>query len=62
MMREKLVELIMQFEPEVREVVAEVVAKEREYLDLLKPRGVKEDIEHTIDRVARHGANRGVRR
>ncbi len=62
MMREKLVELIAQFDPEVQEVVAEVIAKEREYLDLLKPRGVKEDIEHTIDRVARHGANQGGRR
>jgi hypothetical protein len=62
MMKEKLVELIGQFEPEVQVVVAEVIAKERERLDMLKPHGIKEDIEHIIDRVARYGLDRGSRR
>ncbi len=62
MMKEKLVGLIGQFEPEVQAVVAEVIAKEREYLDMLKPRGIKEDIEHIIDRTARHGLGRDGRR
>ena len=54
-MREKLAKLIVQFDPDVREIVADVIAKERERLDMLRPRGIKEDIEHIIDRVARHG-------
>ena len=62
MMKEKLVGLIQQFEPEVQAVVAEVIAKEREYLDMLRPRGIKEDIEHIIDRNARFGIEKGGRR
>ncbi len=62
MMKEKLVGLIQQFEPEVQAVVAEVIAKEREYLDMLRPRGIREDIENIIDRNARSGIERGGRR
>ncbi len=62
MLKEKLIGLMGQFEPEVQAVVAEVIAKEREYLDMLKPRGVKEDIEHIIDRTARYGLGRDGRR
>lgn len=62
MMREQLVTLIKQFDPEVQAVVAEVIAKEREHLDMLKPRGIMDDIEDVIDRVARHGEGRGGRR
>jgi hypothetical protein len=62
MMREKLAKLIIQFDPDVREVVAEVITKERERLDMLKPHGIKDDIEHIIDRVARYGPDRGSRR
>lgn len=62
MMREQLVTLIKQFDLEVQAVVAEVIAKEREHLDMLKPRGIMDDIEDVIDRVARHGESRGVRR
>lgn len=57
MMKEKLVELIGQFDPDVREVVVEVIVKERERLDMLKPHGIKDDIEHIIDRVARYGSD-----
>lgn len=62
MMREKLVELIAQFEVEVQAVVTEVIAKERERLDMLKPHGIKDDIEHIVDRVARYGLYREGRR
>ncbi len=62
MMREQLVTLIKQFDPEVQAVVAEVIAKERERLDMLKPHGIMDDIEDIIDRVARHGEGRGSRR
>lgn len=57
MMKEKLVDLIAQFDPDVREVVVEVIVKERERLDMLKPHGIKDDIEHIIDRVARYGSD-----
>ena len=61
MMREKLVMLINQFEPEVQAVVAEVIAKERERLDMLRPHGIMDDIEDIIDRVSRHGMGSGGR-
>lgn len=60
MMRDKLGELILQFDPEVRTVVAEVIGKEREYLDMMRPRGIMDDIEDIIDRVARHGESGGM--
>ncbi len=52
-MREKLIELIKQLDPELQGLVAEVIEKEREYLDYLKPRGVVEDIRDLIDRYAK---------
>ncbi len=61
MMKEKLVTLIAQFEPEVQSVVAEVIAKERERLDLLKPHGIMDDIEDIVDRVARYEMGKGRR-
>lgn len=54
-MKEKLIELIKNLDPELQMVVAEVIEKEREYLDMLKPRGVKEDIRDIIDKYAKHG-------
>lgn len=61
MMREKLGELILQLDPEVQTVVAEVIGKERERLDMLRPHGIMDDIEDIIDRVARHGESGGTR-
>jgi cell division protein FtsB len=52
-MKEKLLVLIKKLEPELQEVVAEVIEKEREYLDFLKPRGVVEEIRDLIDRHAK---------
>lgn len=60
-MKEKLVTLITQFEPEVQAVVAEVIAKERERLDMLRPHGIMDDIEDIIDRVARYEMGKGTR-
>lgn len=54
-MREKLAELIAGLEPEIQALVAEVIQLEREYLDLLKPRGVKDEIREAIDKYARYG-------
>gem|GEM_PF-6381827 len=52
-MKEKLLELIKQLDPELQELVAEVIEKEREFLDYLKPRGVVEEIRDLIDRHAK---------
>jgi hypothetical protein len=60
-MLEKLIELIKQLDPDLQELVAEVIEKERDYIDLLKPRGVKEDIRDLIDRHAKYDEDRGVR-
>lgn len=54
-MREKLAELVADLEPEIQALVAEVIQLEREYLDLLKPRGVKDEIRDAIDKYARYG-------
>jgi len=54
-MKDKLRGLILQLDPELQELVAEVIIKEREYLDMMKPRGIKEEIRDAIDRIARHG-------
>lgn len=58
-MKENLAQLIGKFEPEVQTVVAEVISKERERLDMLKPHGIMDDIEDIVDRVAKHGVDRG---
>ena len=55
MMKEKLAKLIRQLDPELQELVAEVISLEREYLDMLKPRGIKEKIRDLIDARARLG-------
>ena len=54
-MKDKLRELILQLDPELQELVAEVIIKEREYLDMMKPRGIKEEIRDAIDRIAKYG-------
>lgn len=54
-MKNKLIELIKDLDPELQAIVAEVIEKEREYLDMLKPRGVKNDIRDIIDKYARYG-------
>jgi hypothetical protein len=49
MIREKITSLFRECEPEVQEVVAEVLAKEWEKLSMVNPRGIKEDIRAIID-------------
>jgi cell division protein FtsB len=52
-MKEKLIELIKQLDPELQVLVAEVIEKEREYLDYLRPRGVVEEIRDLVDKYAK---------
>ena len=54
-MKEKLIELINKLDPELQMIVAEVIEKEREFLDMLRPRGVKEEIRDIIDKYAKYG-------
>jgi hypothetical protein len=58
-MREKLIELIRQLDPDMQELVTEVIEKERDYIDLLRPRGVKEDIRDIIDKHAKYPELKG---
>lgn len=57
-MREKLIELIKQLDPDLQELVIEVIEKEREYLDYQRPR-IKEDIRDLIDKHAKFTAING---
>lgn len=61
-MKEKLLELIKQIDPTLQEIVIEVIEKEREYIDYLKPRGVKEEIRDIIDKYAKSELNRSNER
>ena len=53
MLRDKIINLFKECEPEVQEVLADVLAKEWEKLSMLNPRGIKEDIRAIIDAKAR---------
>jgi hypothetical protein len=53
-MKERLRELIMELDPEIRHIVAEVVALERENLDLRSPQ-IKGKIRDIVDKYARQG-------
>jgi len=53
-MRDRLLELIKDLDPEIKTIVAEVVALERENIDFDRPR-VKDDIREIVDKYARHG-------
>jgi len=61
-MKEKLLELIKQIDPTLQEIVIEVIEKEREYIDYLRPRGIKEEIRDIIDKYAKAELNRSNER
>ena len=52
-MKQRLLELIKKIDPEIQMIVGEVIEKEREYIDMVKPRGIKEDIKDIIDKHAK---------
>ena len=49
MLREKVLELFREYDPEVREVIARVLEKEWARLSFERPRGITEEIRHIID-------------
>ena len=51
MLKDRLLELFEECEQDVRQVIAEVLTLEQEYITMERPR-VKEQIKQSIDRVA----------
>lgn len=57
-MREALIQLIRDLDPEIQQLVATVISLEREYQDMQKPRGVVQTIRDEIDKCARESLQR----
>lgn len=53
MLRDRLLELFREYEADVREVIAEVLALEQEHISMERPR-IKEQIKDIIDRVVKN--------
>ena len=49
MLRDKILELFREYDPEVQAVIARVLDKEWERLSLRSPRGIIQDIREIID-------------
>jgi hypothetical protein len=52
MLKDRLVELFMEYDADVQRVIAEVLSLEQEHISMKRPH-VKEPIRQIIDRVAR---------
>lgn len=52
MLKDRLMELFKEYEPDVQYVIAEVLALEQEHISMERPR-VKQQIRQIIDRVVR---------
>lgn len=53
-MQEKVLALFKDYDPQIREIIADVLAVEQEHLSMKNPRGAVEKIEDIIDRVAKY--------
>ena len=53
-MQERLKELIMELDPEIRAIVAQVVSLERDNLAFQRPK-IKDEIKDIIDKYAKQG-------
>ena len=49
-MNEKMKEMIATLEPEIRELVTEVISIERRFMDMKTPVGVKQEIKALLER------------
>lgn len=49
MLKEKILELFREYDPEVQEVITRVLEEEWAHLSLEKPRGIKQKIRQIID-------------
>ena len=52
-MQEKVLALFKDYDPQIREIIAEALVIEQEHLSMKNPRGAVESIEDVIDRVAK---------
>jgi hypothetical protein len=52
-LQKQILSLFNDIDPELKEIVAEVLLIEQEFIHMEKPRGVMERIAHVLDRVAR---------
>ena len=52
MLKDRLMELFKEYEPDVQDVIAEVLALEQEHISMERPR-VKQPIRQIIDRVVK---------
>jgi hypothetical protein len=55
MLKDRLLELFREYEQDVQQVIADVLALEQEHISMERPR-VKEQIKEIIDRVVRDEA------
>ena len=53
LLQEKVLALFKDYDPQIREVIAEVLGVEQEHLSMKNPRGAVEKIKDIIDRVAK---------
>lgn len=52
-LQEKVLALFKDYDPKIREVIAEALIVEQEHLSMKNPRGAVEKIEDILDRVAK---------
>ena len=49
MIKQKILELLRDFDPDVQKVIAQVVEEEYRRLDTIRPRGIKDEIRKIIE-------------
>ena len=52
MLRQRLVDLFKNYDRTTTEVVSEVIELEQRYISMLRPRGIYDDIDEIITRIA----------
>lgn len=55
-MNEKMKEMIETLDPEIRDLVTEVISVERKYMDMKQPVGVKQEIKTVLEKYVKTNA------
>lgn len=53
MLKDRVMKLFKGYELEVQQIIEDVLAVEQQYISMKTPRGVKEEIRETIDRIVK---------
>lgn len=53
-LQKQILSLFTDIDSELKEIVAEVLLIEQEFIHMERPRGIMDRIDHVLDRVARH--------